>query len=208
MNVIIKEILALPGVVGTCVIDTDQTVQLANLPASFTATMATEVAGNAKRMMQMAGVKGLTPQTIAIHYDKFAILALAMEDTSLLLILCKPGCNTPLVITTAKMLGPELEKALKQEGAGHGQVATPETATTGQTQVDAKTAKALDFIKQSLFETIGPIAEMIYDECLGRWTEKNAADISRIFELVGCISTEMDDPHLFQEFKSKIAALL
>ncbi len=208
MNIIIKEILDLPGVVGTCVIDTDQAIQLANLPASFTTTMATEVAGNAKRMIQMAGVKGLTPQTIAIHYDKFAILALTMENKAILLILCKPGCNTSLVTTTAKMLGPELEKALGQEAGRQGKAAAPATAATGQTQIDAKTTKALEFIKQSLFETIGPIAEMIYDECLGRWTEKNHADISRIFELVGCISTEMDDPNLFQEFKSKIASLL
>ena len=208
MNVIIKEILALPGVVGTCVLDAQQTIRLANLPDLFTQEMATDVAANTGRMMQMAGVKGLTPKTISIHYDKFIILALAIQEKSLFLILCKPGCNTPLVTTTSHMLAPELEKTIQQEEQSPTTPADQNNDGTSSHQMDAKTEQALDFIKQSLFETIGPIAEMIYDDCLERWTANNPADISRVFELVGCISTEMDDPDLFQEFKGKIASLL
>lgn len=208
MNAIIKEILALPGVAGTCVVNGDQAVLVAELPKSFTASMAGEVAGNTGRMMQMAGVKGLAPKTVSIHYDTFTILALTLSESAMLLILCKPGCNTSLVTTTSHMLAPELTKTLQQQEAQpEPSHETPQT-NAGSTQIDAKTTQALEFLKQSLFETVGPIAEMIYEDCLERWTANSPADISRIFELVGCLSTEMDNPDLFQEFKSKIASLL
>lgn len=208
MNVILKEILALPGVQGTCVLDENQDVQLANLPESFNTAMATEVSSNVGRMMQMAGVKGMESQSIAINYDKFIILGLSLQDKALILILCAPGSNSALVMTTARMLAPEIEKSLQQ--SQEQEAATDSTGQGAATsaQVNEKTAQALDYLKQSLFETIGPIAEMIYDDCFERWTANNHADISRIFELVGCISTEMDNPELFQEFKGKIASLL
>jgi predicted regulator of Ras-like GTPase activity (Roadblock/LC7/MglB family) len=210
MNVILKEILALPGVHGTCVIDENQNVQIADLPESFTTTMASDVSSNVGRMMQMAGVKGMESQSIAINYDKFIILALSLQNKALLLIICAPGSNSALAMTTARMLAPEIEKSLQQD-PGQEQAQTAEPTGQGEpsaTQVNEKTTQALDYLKQSLFETIGPIAEMIYDDCFERWTENNHADISRIFELVGCISTEMDNPDLFQEFKGKIASLL
>lgn len=210
MNVILKEILALPGVQGTCVMDENQNVQIADLPDSFKTTMAADVSSNVGRMMQMAGVKGMESQSIAINYDKFIILGLSLQEKALLLILCAPGSNSALAMTTARMLAPEIEKSLQQN---QSQEQAPSAASTGKgaptaAQVNEKTTQALEYLKKSLFETIGPIAEMIYDDCLERWTANNHADISRIFELVGCISTEMDNPELFQEFKGKIASLL
>ncbi|MCK5099121.1 MAG: hypothetical protein KAR45_13520, partial [Desulfobacteraceae bacterium] len=66
MNAILKEIVLLPEVVGSCVIDKDLGIQLSDLPDFFTDDMAIEVNKHVGRMIQMAEMKGMEPQTISI----------------------------------------------------------------------------------------------------------------------------------------------
>ena len=211
MNTILKEILSLPGVAGSCVMDKDQGIQCSDLPNLFTKAMAREVEGNVRRMVQMAEMKGVEPQTISISFGTYIILALSISKTSLLLILCKPGCNTSLVTTTAYMLAPELVKIQNKttitiEYSPTDE--TPEAAEPPSGQVSLETTQALEHIKQSLFETVGPVAEMVFDDCVGQWTETYQADISRIVELVDYISTEINSQELVNEFKEKISSIL
>lgn len=208
MTSIIHELLTLPGVLGSCVVDKDKQVLLANLPHGFDETMATEVASNVNRIIQMAGMKGMQPQTISIHYNKFILLTLAIDDSAFLVIQCKPGCNTPLITTTASMLAPEISK-----GLANAEIKPEHTAAAAAPQgtkeaMTPETIQALESIKQSLFATVGPIADMLFDDCVERWTESNQGNLSRIFELAGYISSELDNPEMFQEFKEKISHYL
>ena len=211
MNTILKEILALPGVAGSCVIDKDQGIQCSDLPDLFTKAMAKEVAGHVRRMVQMAEMKGMEPKTISISFGKHIILALLISKMSLLLILCKPGCNTSLVTTTAYMLAPELEKTEDKTTITieySPTDSTPESTEPPNGQISLETTQALEHIKQSLFETVGPVAEMVFDDCVKQWTDTYPADISNIFELIDHISTEINSPELVNDFKEKISSIL
>jgi len=212
MNTISKEFSILPGVIGSCVSGQDNAVFLSDLPDFFTSTMVNEASSSIGRMMQMAKVKGLAPQTMSIRYDKFDIIGTPMASNAILLILCDPGSNTALISTTAQMLAPEIEKLIAQTPPSRPETLVelvPEsTNEEDQNFIDKQTSTALSQIKQALFETVGPIADMVYDDCLDRWTANNPPNVSRIFELVGCISSEIDNPDLFEEFKEKISALL
>ena len=212
MNTISQEFSILPGVIGSCVTDRDKEVFFSDLPDYFTNTMIKEANNNIGRMMQMAKVKGLDPQTMSIRYDKFTVIATPIDANAMLLILCDAGSNTSLVSTTAHMLAPEIKKVLDQ--APKPPTKAPEIQEPVETNepdpdfIDQQTTNALSQIKQALLGTVGPVADMVYDDCLERWTAHNPPNISRIFELVGCISVEIDNPDLFEEFKEKISALL
>ena len=211
MKTILKEILSLPEVVGSCVIDKDLGIQLSDLPDFFTEAMAMEVNRHVGRMAQMAEMKGLEPQTISISFGKFLILGLFISKSFLFLILCKPGCNTSLVTTTAYMLAPELKKILDQNILTIEYSPTddiPEASEPALEQVSLETTQALEHIKQSLFETVGPVAEMVFDDCIEQWTEITPPDISGISELVDYISREINSPELDEEFKKKISSIL
>ena len=214
MNTISQEFAILPGVIGSCVFDRNNGTFFSSMPVFFTDSMIKEASNNIGRMMQMATVKGLDPQAMSIRYDKFIVIAMPIDSNAHLLILCELGSNTSLVCTTANMLGPEIKKALEQalkqvpEQNIETPVSDPETKGTDQDLISQQTSQALSSIKQALFDTIGPIADMVYDECVARWTANNPANVSRIFELIGCISIEIDNPDLFEEFKEKISALL
>ena len=211
MNAILKEIVLLPEVVGSCVIDKDLGIQLSDLPDFFTDDMAIEVNKHVGRMIQMAEMKGMEPQTISISYGEFIILALSISKTFLLLVLCKPACNTSLVTTTAYMLAPELVKILDQtmitiEYSPTDDISEPTESSPGQ--VSLETTQALEHIKQSLLETVGPVAGMVFDDCIKQWTETDPADISRISELIDNISMAINSPELDKEFKKKILSIL
>jgi predicted regulator of Ras-like GTPase activity (Roadblock/LC7/MglB family) len=213
MNTISKEFSILPGVLGSCVSGQDNAIHLSDLPAFFSAAMVSETSSSIGRMIQMARVKGLAPQTMSIRYDKFDIIAKPITPDATLLIICEPGSNTALVTTTAQMLAPEIEKNLAQ--ASPTQKPTPEPEPEPEIVseikpdvIDDQTSSALSQIKQALLDTVGPVADMVYDDCLERWTASSPANISRIIELVGCISSEIDNPDLFEEFKQEISALL
>jgi predicted regulator of Ras-like GTPase activity (Roadblock/LC7/MglB family) len=208
MTSIIHEILALPGVLGSCVVDKDKQILLANLPHGFDETMATEVASSVSRIIQMAGMKGMQPQTISIHYNKFILLTLAIDDSAFLVIQCKPGSNTPLITTTASMLAPEISKGIANADIKPEQTSSMASPQEAKGAMTPETVQALESIKQSLFATVGPIADMIFDDCVERWTESNQGNLSRFFELAGYISSELDNPEMFQEFKEKISHYL
>lgn len=207
MKTVLQELAILPGVIGSCITVNNGDVLASSLPEYFSNTMATDATGNIKRMMQMAAVKGLCPQTMSIRYDKFTILTIPVGDESSLLVVCEPGSNTSLVATTASMLRPELEKKLSQPQ--QEQTAPPPQAETQEQEyINSKTSNALAQVKKALFATVGPVADMVYEDCMENWTATNPADIGRILELIACISQEIDNPELFAEFKEKISSLL
>ncbi len=212
MNTISQEFAILPGVMGSCVSGRNNGIFFSSMPVFFTEKMVEEASNNIGRMMQMAKVKGLDPQAMSILYDKFIIIAMPIDSSTTLLILCEPGCNTSLVSTTATMLAPEIKNSLDNDSGSApestDETLTPENNTEQDRQLAQQTDQALRKIKEALFDTIGPVADMVYDECIERWTSDNSPNISRIFELIGCISIEIDDPSLFEEFKEKITDLL
>lgn len=201
----------LPGFIGACIFIRGQGPLFSSLPDTFTDTIIDDTATSIGRMMQMATVKGLAPQTMSIRYNKFDIIGMPLKNDAILLVLCQSGSNTSLVATTACMLGPEFEKMTIQavETEVHA-AATANVATVAPSpkKISAKTTQALKEIKQALYDTVGPIADMVYSDCLDQWTTSSPADISRIFEFIGLVSTEIDNPELFDEFKEKISSLL
>lgn len=62
--------------------------------------------------------------------------------------------------------------------------------------------------QQAFLILSAPLPDMVYNKCLERWTANNPPDVSRFFELIGCIPGEIDNRELFDEFKEKITALL
>jgi len=213
MNTISKEFAILPGVIGSCLSVRDKGMLFSNLPDSFTESMGEETASNIGRMTQMAELNGLKPQTTSILYDKFNIFAMPVESGAILLVLCEPESNTSLIATTANMLAPEIAKLVSQSPKpANKPVPKPEPKPAEkiqkpQEQISYQTTQALSHIKRALFDTIGPVADVVYEDCLERWTANNPQDVSRLFKLVACISREIDNPALFQEFKEKITPL-
>lgn len=209
MKTILHELTILPGVMGACIIMKETGVVESNMPAIFTEAMAKEAGANMSRMMQMAKIKGLAPQTLSIAYNLYSILVLNVGDCGQLIILCEHGINTSLAATTGLMLTPEFEKICTQRV--QKQEITPQITQVQKDEeayINSRTTKALEQIRDALFETIGPVADMIYEECIERWTAENPPDIARIFELIGCLSGEIDNQDLFSEFKEKITSLL
>ena len=211
MDAILKEILSLPEVAGACVIDEDLGIQMSGLPDFFTEAMAMEANKHVGRMVKMSEMKGIEPQVISINFDKFIIIALSLSESFLLLMLCNPSCNTPLVINTANILAPELKKAVESSIITieySPADSASEAAEASLEQVSPETTKALEHVKQSLFETVGPIAEMVFSDCIEQWTESSPPDISNISKLVDYISMEINNPELAKEFNSKVAPIL
>ncbi len=206
MNTLFNEFNVLPGVLGSCISARDTGILFSNLPDTFTDEMVIEAGNNLGRMMQMAEVKGLDPQSLSIRYDRFDILAVPVVDNScILLIFCEPGSNTSLVATTAQMLRSELEHFARNPP--RQEVAAPPSDKENE-YISRKTAQALDTIKGALFKTVGPLADVVYTDCFERWAAKSTVDISEISELIICISTEMNSTELVEEFKDRISDLL
>jgi predicted regulator of Ras-like GTPase activity (Roadblock/LC7/MglB family) len=208
MKTVLQELTILPGVVGSCVVMGDGRVLAFSLPVFFTEGMAVESGSKMRRMMQMAAVKGLSPQIMSIRYDKYTVLALPINDEAILLTLCGSGNDTSLIATTCVVLQPDLEKKLNAALEGKKQDQTGGAKPEAPAESNEEIEKALALIKKSLFETIGPVADMVYAECVQRWTENANADMGRMFELLACISQEIDSSELFTEFKGKIVSLL
>ena len=208
MKTVLQELTILPGVIGSCIVVNNADVLTSSLPDFFDESMAKEASNNISRMMQMAAVKGLAPKNMSIRYDRFIILTIPINEESVLLVLCETGSNTALVATTAGMLGPELSRKLTSDTPTEQSSPAEDVSPAQQKEITEATNQALAQIKEALFSTVGPVADMVYEDCRQRWKEKGNEDIARIFELLAYISQEIDDSDLFAEFKRKISSLL
>jgi cellobiose-specific phosphotransferase system component IIB len=211
MNDILNEIAFLSGASGSFIYSRDKGVFHACLPEFFTEIMAEEAAGNIARMIRLAAMKGLDTQTFSISYDRFDILTVPVNETSLLLIICETGSNTSFVVATVSTLISNIDKLLTESPVQLTELQVTEDSDIFESspgEMDSKTADALDDIRKALSETmIGPVADMVYEECFEKWTEDDSADFQRIPKLLNYISNEIDNPQIYKGFQRKIAHL-
>jgi hypothetical protein len=206
MKNILNEIDELPGVVGSCLFSKERGQICSGLPPAFTDETVLDIANRVTRLVQMGVIVDMDVQSIALRFDIYTIMTMTVDAETLLLIACEAWGNCSLIATTTSMLTGELQASLTQELAPD----PDKKESAGKSDDDQEAARTESLLKQvrgALAYVIGPMADMVFDDNVALWTQKNAAGTSRLPELIEMVAGEIGDDSA-AEFKEKANAIL
>jgi len=202
MDTLLKEITALPKVLGCFIYSSTKGVTSSNMPPIF-ADNTIKVTGTLlARSKQMAHMAKLNLEAIDIRYNESMIVARPLNPDTVLVTICEPGTNRSLLDMSINLVVNDIRALLssgQQETAGP---ARPKPAAgTSLRPVIAK-------IKEALADSIGPIAAPVLDDCLKKWSSQGPQSKERLADLAWMLCQEIDDENLETNFMESIKRYL
>ncbi len=206
MKDIINEIDVLPGVVGSCLFIKERGQICSGLPPLFTEETVLSIVNRVTRLVQMGGIVDMDVQTITLRFDIYTIMTMIVDSETLLLIACEARSNCSLVATTLSMLAGELQSRLNKEFP-HSPDIKKIADKSDDGQEAAKTASLLKQVRGALAFVVGPMADMVFDDNVALWTQKESASSSRLPELIEMVAAEIGSDSA-TDFKEKVNVIL
>ena len=208
---LIDELKAIPGVVGACIVNSQDGVQATNLPSIFKVERLTLIG---QRLLKFSAVGRMSFDDltdITLNYDESVVVARELGRNTLLFAICEPTFNQNLLAMSFNLLHEEFklgnftQEAAKVEPPVEAPAAAP---TPAPEKTSAALQELLDGMKDALGKILGPMAGFVFDEVAETWAEQGAQDSSRIEELIEQINQEIDDPEKIKKYRQLISPVI
>ncbi len=201
MDSLLQEIAALPKVLGGFIYSGNKRVISSNMPAIFDKNTINTMGTLLARSKQMSSKAQLSITAIDIRYNEVVIVTRPLRQHSILVVICEPGTNRPLLDMMINMVIKDIEKSLNS-----GSQTVPQTGSVPED--DATLRPSIEKIKEALADAIGPIAEPIFDDCYEQWSGQGPESKKRLADLAWLICKEIGDEGLESSFMESIKAYL
>jgi hypothetical protein len=212
MHRLLREISVIPGVAGSCIFDKSEGAVCTDLGTELPKNFTEQVGIHFVRLVQMGGMNKLQIKSAHFRFDRYSVVGLPLEKGAILLVICDSQANCSLVATTAAMLvedmRDELERSLLPPEDRADDTGRPAQVSPAASEINDELRPLLRKIEEALATAIGPVAVMVMEDYLNRWSAKGPADPARLPELIGMLVSEIDDMGLTREFKDQLKHLL
>lgn len=208
MRRLLKEISVIPGVAGSCIYDKKEGPLCKDLHPKLSDELLQTVGIHFLRLIQMGSMADLDIQSSHFRFDKYTVIGIPLESSSVLLTICESQANCSLVATTAAMLVADMREELGQGVTTSVDVAAEEGIEAVDEGDDADMLALYDEIEQALAGAIGPVAGVVMQDCLEKWKKDGPVIPYRLAELAKMLENEIGDSELAKDFSSKIQTIL
>ncbi len=201
---LIDELKVIPGVIGACIVNSQDGIKVTNLPTIFKPERLL-VVGKHLLKLYSAGRASFSDLTdITLNYDESVVVARELERNTLVFVICDPTFNHNLMTMSLNLL---------QEEYKLGTFATAETpavASTQPSQVDmsGKMQDLLEEMKGALGKILGPMAGFVFDEVAEEWEEQGAPNFSRIEVLIDLLNQEISEQDKMDSYRQLVSPML
>jgi hypothetical protein len=210
MQNLLNEVSSLFGVIGTCIFDKKEGVLCGEAREKLADGLRETVGAHLVRLFQLGTMSGLDIKTAQFFFDRYAVIGLPFQASSVLIILCDPQTDYPTVTDAA------LRLATKMGGEPLAPAAVPleEVQFEEAEEISdkglypAQLQAMLCRIEQALAGAIGPVAGMVMQDYIDRWQQNGPAVPARIAELTDLLVEEIGDPEAAQDFVAKIEKII
>jgi hypothetical protein len=108
MRELLKEISAIPGVTGSCIFDKQEGTVCLEDEACLVRDLTEKVGIHFVRLLKMGNMSKLNIASAHFRFDRYAVLAMPLENGAILLAVCDANANCTLVAATAAMLAHDM----------------------------------------------------------------------------------------------------
>ena len=207
---LIDELTVIPGVIGACIVNSQEGLKVTNLPVIFKPERLNLV-GKHLLKLYAAGRMSFDDLTdIVLNYDESVVVARELEKNMLIFAICDPTFNQNLLTMSFNLLQEEFKLG------NFSTVPIPETeeeptvAPSQLPQVETSGAllELLAEMKDLLAKVLGPMAGFIFDEVAEEWMAQGSSDFSRIEKLIEQINQEIADQDKIGNYRQLISPVL
>ena len=202
---LIDELKVIPGIIGACIVNSQEGLMVTNLPSIFKPERLNLVGKDLLKLCSAGRVSFDDLTDITLNYDESVVVARELEADTLIFAICDPTFNHNLLSMSFNLLQEEFK-------LGNFSTATTEEKTAesqpGQKVVSGALQDLLAEMKKSLGKILGPMAGFVFDEVTEEWMEQGAPDFSRIEELIERINLEIADQDKIDHYRQIISSAL
>lgn len=197
MDELLREITALPKVLGCFVYSSNKGITSSSMPRIFTKNTITIIGTLLARSKQICSGAKLNMEAIDLRYNETLIVAKPLNQNSTLVTICEPGTNRALLDMSTNMVIKDISESL-----GSKPKTTPRTDSKSESEPSLRPIIAK--IQDALADAIGPIAAPVLNDCVKKWSKLGAPSKNRLPDLAWMICKEIDDENLEASFMEKI----
>ncbi len=203
MDALLQEITALPKVLGCFLFSGKKGVTNSNMPPIFTKDTINTMGALLARSKKMGSLAKLDLEAIDIRYNETILIARPLNQNTVLVTICEPGTNRPLLDMSINMVISDISEAITTD-----EEQTASSPAESIQQADTPLKPILAKIKEALTEAIGPIAAPVLDDCYTQWSTQGPLSKKRLPDLAWMICKEIDDKNLETTFMERIKIYL
>ncbi len=202
---LIDELKVIPGIIGACIVKSQEGLMVTNLPSIFKPERLNLVGKDLLKLCSAGRVSFDDLTDITLNYDESVVVARELEADTLIFAICDPTFNHNLLSMSFNLLQEEFK-------LGDFSTATTEIKSAvsrpSQKVVSGALQDLLTEMKKSLGKILGPMAGFVFDEVTEDWMEQGAPDFSRIEELIERINLEIADQDKIDHYRQIISSAL
>ena len=213
MEEVLKQIKTVPGTLGCMVYDDQGHIVSHVFPSIFDQKMLSAVVATVSE--NLPGLKDYTGGVRMIDFRfQNGRIVVKPVDGGCVIILCEGTVNLQSLIISLNLSVKQMEKCLKTTGSVSQQASVAATTSsnskaTPQDLIDkGPLASYLQEMQTSLAKYMGPIAKVIFLECVEKWLQDHQPAKGTLPQLVDIVAAEIGDPAKTSEYRQRVSTLL
>lgn len=212
MEEVLKQIKTVPGTLG-CMVCDDQGSLVSHV---FPGIFDQKVLGAAIATVSenLPGLKDYTGgvRMIDFRFQGGRVVARPF-DGGCLVILCEAAVNLQSLIISLNLVIKQVEKSLKpvdaaQQESVPAQTAPVSKATPRDLIEKGPVASYLQGMQVTLAKFLGPMAQVIFLECVEKWLLDNQPVKAALPQLVDIVAAEIGDPAKMSDYRQRVSTFL
>lgn len=213
MEEFLRQIKTVPGTLGCMVYDDQGHLVSHVFPSIFDQKMLSAAVATVSE--NLPGLKDYTGGVRMIDFRfQNGRIVIKPVDGGCLVILCEGTVNLQSLIISMNLAVKQVEKSLKTAGPVSQQA--PVAATTSssskaspQDLIDkGPLASYLQEMQTTLAKFMGPMAKVIFLECVEKWLQDHQPVKASLLQLVDIVAAEIGDPAKTSEYRQRVSKLL
>ncbi len=208
---LIDELKVIPGVIGACIVTSQEGVKVTNLPAIFKPERLSLVGKHLLKLYSAGRMSFNDLTDVTLHYDESVVVARELDKGMLMFAICDPSFNHNLLTMSFNLLYEEFINGNFSVVANETTVAAApvaKSALPSEQKISGILQDLLDEMKDALGKILGPMAGFVFDEVTEEWMDQGSADFSRIDELIEQINQEISDEDKEDQYRQLISSAL
>ena len=214
METILSQINSVPGMIGSMVCD-DQGHLLARVfPPSFDAKVLKEAVSVFTD--NLPGLRGLTDDIVMFDFRCLnGRIIIRPVAKGYLILLCSSAVNLQFLTISMNVAVKKLEKldgtlpGSPEQDAPHPVASAPAGTRSPEELLESgPLSSTLQAMRMSLAKVLGPMARIIFMECVEKWLAANLPSKATLPHLVTIIAKEIDDRDKSARYREMVAYLM
>ena len=214
MEEVLKQIKTVPGTLGCMVYDVHGHLVSHVFPSIFDKKV---LSATVTTMSQnLPGLKELTGgvRMVDFRFQRGRVVVKPVVG-GCLVILCEVSVNLQLLLITLNLAIKQVEKILATATPAHQQAATePRASSSGSTASPqdliekGPMALSLQGMQTTLSKFMGPMAHVIFLECVEKWQQDHQPVKAALPQLIDIVVVEIGDPAKMSDYRQRVSTFL